>query len=803
MTRTHDLAALELYERARDVPQAERDAWLQAQEVPVAVRGRVLRLLAAEQGVGDFLETVVAAPGRFDPGPAFPQIGERLGNYELLRPLAAGGMGVVYLGRRADDVYHQNVAIKLIRAVHLHDPKARAALVARFEAERQILAQLNHPNIARILDGGSSESGVPWLAMEYVDGEPLDDWCDARHIDVAARLRLFCKVCDGVQEAHRHLIVHRDIKPDNILVTATGEPRLIDFGIARELTGEVEPLAAGATLYSAMTPAYASPEQIRRQPLTTRSDVYSLGIVLYQVLAGRRPYSLSSLSPAELEHTVCEFVPQPLRQSLQDAPLDAAERQRRRAQIDDDLERIVAKALHKDPARRYGSAEALADDLRRHLSGQPVLAHPDSAWYRSRKFVRRHRLGVGLALTAVLAVMLAAGVAFDQATRARLAASDAERANNFLIGVMTLSDPYQAGRELSLGEAMERAWGMIDERFADRPEVAADLRLTLAEALMQRGDMDKAAPRIEQAVATAETVFGHDSQRVVNALWTLGSLRRAQGRSTDAEQVYRDALSRLERADWTDDVLRSGVLASLAVLQSDQGNFAAARDYLEQSIALDERLPDSNPVNRAVNLANLAVAMRGLGDYEKADADYARADELFRALQPDGSLQQAALLNNRAILAQLRGHPEQAVELLQRALDMYRRLLSGDHAQIVRSLANLAQSHLDAARPEPALAAAEEATAMAARLYPEAHNNRILAIATLANVQRELGRLAEADANLQRASSMRTQTEVAPATADYLDDVRASLCEADPTARACSKPKTPADAVPAAPVTMR
>lgn len=788
MNQDPDLTVLDLYERIQALPEPERDGWLVQQHLPEAVIGRVRRLLRAANELGGFLdapETSTRIMAAVDCSLVFPTAGDRLGNYELLRPLAAGGMGVVYLGRRADDVYHQNVAIKLIRAVHLRDSGARAALVARFETERQILAQLNHPNIARILDGGSTGAGVPWLVMEYVDGEPLDDWCDAQRLDVRARVRLLCKVCDGVQEAHRHLIVHRDIKPDNILVTAAGEPRLIDFGIARELVEEGES-GPQATLYSAMTPAYASPEQIRRQPLTTSSDVYSLGIVLYQLLAGRRPYSLSGLSPAELEHTVCEGELQPMRQALLDAPLEAGEHPRRLAQLDDDLERIVGKALHKDPARRYGSAEALADDLRRYLAGRPVLAHPDSAWYRTRKFVRRHRLGVGLMTAAVLAIMLVAALAFDQAAKARLAASDTDRANRFLVDVLTLSDPYQSGRELSMDEAMERAWGLIDERFADRPKLAADLRLTLAEALMQRGRLDAAAPRIEQAAALAESSFGSGSRRAVAVLWALAALRKQQGRSADAERVYLDALDRLERADWRDEALHSGLVADLGVLNLDKGQYEKARGYLERSFELDARAPAPNPINRAVNRANMAVAMRGLGDYEQADALYAQAEDFFRTSDPDGSLQWAILLNNRAMLARIRGHPEQAVGLMQRSLDMKHRLFTGDHVQVLLSTINLARACVDTGQAERALPHAEAAAAMAARLYPDAHDHRIQAITVLAAVERSLGRFGAAEASLQQAEALLPQSGATSLTREFVRDERAALCEAAPASMGCN-----------------
>src|SRR5690606_22266186 len=356
----------------------------QAQALPAAVLERVQRLLRTEASLGGFLESAPEAP---EPE-GFPVAGGHVGNYQLLWRLDAGGMGVVYRARRADGSYRQDVAVKLIRPLHLvAAPEFRQRMLARFDQERMLLARLQHPNIARILDGGRTASGIPWLAMEFVDGLPLTGYCEDNRLGLRERLRLFLKVCAGVQEAHRHLIVHRDLKPDNILVSRDGEPKLLDFGIARTLQDDADD-AGHATQLTAMTPAYASPEHVRRQPLTTASDVYSLGVLLYQLLAGERPYRLDGLSPAEAERTICDGEPRPLRAALRESGNAA-----RAAQVTADLQQVVARAMHKDAARRYPTAQALAGDIERWLAGKPVLAHPDSPGYRLRKFVARHPLG--------------------------------------------------------------------------------------------------------------------------------------------------------------------------------------------------------------------------------------------------------------------------------------------------------------------------------------------------------------------------------------------------------------------------
>src|SRR5690606_21531552 len=438
-----------------------------------------------------------------------------------------------------DDVYDQQVAIKLVRPVHLlAAAEFRRQLINRFEDERNILAKMSHPNVARILDGGTTGAGIPYLVMEFVDGVPLTDYCKQQQLDVPARLKLFCKVCDGVQEAHRHLIVHRDLKPDNILVGANGEPRLLDFGIAKIL--EQEPLPGDGkrhTSLSAMTPAYASPEQVRQEALTTSSDVYSLGVMLYQLIAGVRPYELGGLRPAEAEHVVCDFQPEPMRRMLDRAALDEVERRRRRTQVTADLERIVAKAMHKEAARRYGSAQELADDIRRYLEGRPVLAHPDSAAYRIGKFVRRHRWGVLAASLALAAVLASAAVALWQAEQARRAASDMVRINNVLMEVLRASDPFNSGSDISLSQAVDDASARVDIQLADRPDLASQVRFALGYSMISRNRLGAAERELTRALRESRQAFGEEAPQTLRVREGIAQLRKEQDRPDEAHDI--------------------------------------------------------------------------------------------------------------------------------------------------------------------------------------------------------------------------------------------------------------------------
>ena len=371
------------------------------------LRREVEVLLAYEEKADALLNTVVA-PGASVRAVAAPQ---SIGQYRILRELGHGGMGVVYLGERADGQYRKQVAIKLITS-----GRGDARTERRFRRERQILAQLEHDGIARLLDGGTTPEGQPYFVMEYVEGLTLVDYCDGGRLGVAARLRLFLAVCDAVAYAHQRLIVHRDLKPGNILVTEEGSPKLLDFGLGQMLNaeaGEDEVTMTGAPL---MTPAYASPEQVRGEPYTVSSDVYSLGVILYELLAGRRPYKVPTGSYLELARVIVEQEPLALSQAAKEARPEEAGLRR---QLEGDLDRIAAKALAKDANVRYRDVRELAGDLRRHLEGQPILARPATLRYRAAKLLQRHRVAVPAVTVAALLIVGFAATTWWEARRAQ------------------------------------------------------------------------------------------------------------------------------------------------------------------------------------------------------------------------------------------------------------------------------------------------------------------------------------------------------------------------------------------------
>jgi serine/threonine protein kinase len=425
-----------LFDEAADLPAAERATFLSAAcGQDLAMRSEIESLLAADEKAADFLEQPVVVSGSA-PSPPASLVGRRIGHYAVESKIGEGGMSTVYLAVRADDVYRQKVALKVLAY-----GADRSDLSARFRAERQILASLDHPGIARLLDGGTIEDGRPYLVMEYIAGFPIDQYCDAHRLGVDARVDLFRQVCAAVQYAHQNLVVHRDIKPSNILVTADGVPRLLDFGIAKLLEGAQMPGTIEATMTGLrlMTPQYASPEQVEGGAITTATDVYSLGVLLYFLLTGQSPYRLATTTPDALQRAVLAQDPErpstaagrstgegpppseraggagPTREASSEAR--GLRPQQLRRKLRGDLDNIVLMALRKEPGRRYASVALLSEDLRRYREQLPVAAQPDTLGYRVRKFVGRHRAGVAAAAIGLALILGLAATMTVQAVR--------------------------------------------------------------------------------------------------------------------------------------------------------------------------------------------------------------------------------------------------------------------------------------------------------------------------------------------------------------------------------------------------
>jgi serine/threonine protein kinase len=588
------------FQEALDRPQEARESYLVAACAgDPALRREVDSLLAAQLEAGRFLSDPAAVPA-----PAPDLEGRRIGPYRILGRIGQGGMGVVYRAVRDDDVFQKTVAFKL---VHLG---ASPEHLRRFGRERQILARLQHPNIATILDGGATDEGQPYLVMEHVLGEPIDVYCRLRALGTRQRLELFRTVCAAVHFAHQNLVVHRDLKPANVLVDGEGQPKLLDFGIARLLADGLEPDAVQtATLLPMMTPEYASPEQVRGETVTTATDVYSLGVMLYELLTGRRPYPVKKDSLEEIVRAVCET--EPVAPSV--AALEAAGAPPHH--LRGDLDTIVLKALRKEPGRRYASALDLSEDLRRHLEGRPVTARKDTLRYRATRFVSRNRLAVSAASILVASLLAALLATLGQAHVARRERDAAERArarNEALVDFM-LGD-LQAKLEPS-----------------NRQDVVADLATQVLKSL-------DTIPPGERTPATK-------AQRA-RVLVLLGTTRQNQGEVQGADESLREAIALLDElgataspppgADLTLAEARTQLSRTLADKGDSEGALAAARAGEADWRRLLAPMPDDS--ERRAGLGNalneLGRVLLVSGSTEEALRAHLEAVALLESLPP-------------------------------------------------------------------------------------------------------------------------------------------------------------------------
>lgn len=608
--------------------------------------------------------------------------GRRVGPYRIERRIAAGGMGVVFLARRADEQFERQVAIKIVSSPLASDEARR-----RFRAERQILADLSHPNIAQLLDGGTTDEDVPYLVMEYIDGLPIDEYCRQRELPLAARLRLFLQVCAAVQYAHQHLIVHRDLKPSNILVTPDGAPKLLDFGIAKLLEAPTNLTVADARL---LTPRNASPEQIRGQPITTASDIYSLGVLLYELTAGHPPYGVGEVTAGELERAICEEDP--------DLPSDGAPPALRR-QLAGDLDNIVLMAMRKEPARRYATARQLAEDIERHLEHRPVAARPDTWAYRTRKFLQRHAWGA--AATAGVVVLIAALVSFytlrlanerDALARAR-ATSDA--ISGFLVGLFEDANPNLTRPDVTAREVLEEGAGQIERLRETQPLVASSLMISMARAYSGLGAYDRSEALVADALAVRRRLLPADDPRIAEAMHYLGVAQGELREHDTALTTLNDALRMRETAFGAHALPVGETLLRIAFVQHRRGDYPAMGAALQRALPIHEAALGKDD-------AQTAEVVRQLGLYHYLVNDHAAAlNELQRALAigerihgPD-NIRVVSTLHTLARLKWQLGEFPEAIELYSRCLAIREAHLGPEHPDIGLSLYGLAVSHRD------------------------------------------------------------------------------------------------------------
>lgn len=696
-------AALELRPAERPAFLAERcagDAALRSEvEELLEQSGERAEALAAPLRAA-VVRLAAGTPGELAPGAA-------VGDWRIVRRLGRGGMGVVYLGERRGADFVQRGAIKILPAA-----TSSEAAVRRFELERRILARVAHPHIAHLIDGGIDARGLPFLVMEHVAGRPLDEHCDEERLPVEARLRLMITIAQAVDAAHRNLVVHRDLKPSNILITPDGVVKLLDFGIAKLLAPEPGEAGLTATEGRPMTPTYASPEQVRGEPIATAADVYQLGLLLYELLTGRRPQAATSGSLAELVRLVCEREPPPPSRAVllagperppeQLAELRRSTPARLAKRYRGDVDALVGRALEKDPERRYGSAAALAADLERLLDGRPLRARRPTTLYRAGKFLRRH---VAATLAAALAVVLtlayAVAVTFQaraierQRQRAEVETAKAREVERFLLSLFESSDPWMGlGREISARELLERGAERLERDLAGQPEVRARLASALGEIHGALDLVEAGRALVERALEQQLRLTGEHDLEVAASYHRLGVLHRLADDIPEAVAALARALELRRRLLPPDAPELARTLARLGEAQRRAGDLEGAEASYREALELEQRRGDP---------AGVSAALSSLGSLRYSHRDYAGAESFFRrglelersAGDPRGAGVATHLLNlGMALRRQDRIEPARAA--LEAALELHREVFGPDHLTTSWARVELGMAHQQA-----------------------------------------------------------------------------------------------------------
>jgi serine/threonine-protein kinase len=764
-----------LFNAAIDLGSEERSAFLASEGDP-SIRLAVEKLLLAREQSEGFIETpAVAFVAR-----SFLEDTEqrRIRSYRIIREIGHGGMGTVYLAERDDDEYRKQVAIKVVRrGLNTED------ILRRFRNERQILARLDHPNIARLLDGGTTQDGLPYFVMEHIEGLPLIDYCERNDISVVERLRLFREVCSAVQYAHQNLVIHRDIKPGNILVTSDGAPRLLDFGIAKLL----EPAAgdqATRTELRAMTPEYASPEQIKGEMVTTASDIYSLGVLLYQLLTGHRPYRLKSATVAEITQAVCEQEAEKpssiIRREKDDQKLSR--------RLKGDLDNIVLKALRKEPVRRYASVEQFSEDIRRHLAGLPCLARKDTFAYRSAKFIRRNK--VAAAAAALILLTLVAGmiatfwqarraeresrIATEERDRARREQAKAERINSFLQQMLAYSNPrwYAPGkgkpRDMTVIEALGEASRRIESELNDQPEIKAEIHTTIGDTYGAIGRVDLAQSHFESALALRRAIFGEDHIKTAESYYYLGGVRFLRGDKAEAERLYRQALDIQRRRDEGNNL--PYMILDLASLLTIKDEFVEAESLLLEAGELYRQRYGADHTTSAIVQEYLGSLYMQWGDIDKAEAYLQEALRLY-AKTPDS--QTASALRHIGSIQVMRGNYKEALALLSDAYDIYRKIYGEWHPFTAGTFLGLA--HVKYLQNSTAKAKIELEKSLAIYLDRMPVNQNESPLASIGALLSLVGQHARAEAMILDA--LRIQSRTMPKDARILAETKGAMGE--------------------------
>lgn len=773
MADQRTVLAAELFKRALDRPAEQRVTFLEeACGEDLELRCKVESLLKFNHDGDQFLEqpAIDIALRSFLHGALKPD--QRIGSYKVVSQIGSGGMGEVYLAH--DEKLNRRVALKLVRFGCGGKETAR-----HFLREAQILASLNHRNIAQLYGAEITPNGLSFLIMEYVEGVRIDKYCDDNHLSIRDRLGMFRRVCGAVHYAHQRLIIHRDIKPANILITKEGEPKLLDFGIAKLIDPERSMASEQTvTFAAAMTPDYASPEQVRGETMTTASDVYSLSVILYELLTGQRPYRAKRRNTAEIARAITEQEPVRPSTAVRDSRLETRDSAGSQFKTCDsralrgDLDNIVLKAMRKEPQRRYTSVEQFSEDIRRYLEGLPVTAHTDTLAYRTRKFVARHKAGAAAAVLIVLTLVAGVAATLWQARVARYQAqiatrerdhartetSKAQRINQFLqemIGYSagtTPGSPARAkGRDATVIDMLDDASKRVETELADQPEVHAEMLSTIGRTYTVLAKYDKAATYLREAYQANLTLYGPTRLETATVMYALANLSYLTGDYTAAESWFDKAVAtyRLHAKDANFDLRQlCAILSDAAFVMRARGRLNDAETLWREALSYAPRTPASYRNNLIVNKSFLAQLYLDRGDVSKADAMASEASQQLRAVGNPFPLAQALIDLGNVRRFQHR-YPE-AESLIEEGTKLFAKSQGEDHPNVAFALTSLSAVYYDERRYDLAEQDARKALAIAQKSSKTSH---VYARASgmLGRILTTTGRAAEAEPLLREA----------------------------------------------------
>ncbi|CAN5561922.1 hypothetical protein BH10ACI3_BH10ACI3_09120 [soil metagenome] len=767
----------EIVLRALEMDSAARYDWIR-DHCPANFRSEVESLLAMDNNNGNFLDTPFLGNAEItvSESEVHGPVVENVGNYKIIREVARGGMGSVHLAVRNDDEYKKQVAIKILRRGMDTDD-----IIRRFRHERQILAGLDHPQIARLLDGGTTSDGLPYLVMEFIDGMPIDEFCERRGLGINERLTLFLSVCEAVNYAHQNLVVHRDLKPSNILITSEGKAKLLDFGIAKVLNPELSSQTINPTLTAMrmMTPDYASPEQVRGERITTASDVYSLGVLLFELLTAHRPYRVDSKAQFDLIKAICDEEPTRPSAVTDINPVPASRDQRsendRKKALKDiiplrslrgDMDNIILTALRKEPERRYHSVETFAADIQRSLKGLPITARPNTYQYRAVKFVNRNKAGV-LAATLVFLSMIGGIVVTSwQARQLRREKEKADSVNAFLEQTLKYSNPILSnlrknGQETTVNDILDEAARQLESgKFDSSPEVKAELERTVGTTYIGRGNYQQARKHFEQYVLLLKSLYPENDPKMIAGSIVWADLLFTKGETDEAEKIYRRYLPLL-KGEYQNGAVSPETLANMlnnfAYMRRTQGDSEEAESLFRETLELIPRLSDEEQNAVATTRSTLASTIADQGRFDEALKTARDAVDEYERRGETDSPNYGFSLNILGGFLTESGDDVEAEKKLRKAETIFRKLLSPNALWLGDNLRNQAFCLYGQHKYAEAVEKSDSTLKIYEESFSKKYDNYPTALIVKGSSLTKMGRSTEGEKVLRDALQLRTE----------------------------------------------